>query len=130
MCLFNQQSRLSAHPKTPPRFSTWMSSYSDETTAALKYALRRRRDEGYYFSEENIASLTATTGLSREQVVMWAVNVRRNYPSPDEIIAYFDRPKTVSFALCWHHVIYIYRRDEQMLFYIVQTQAKTKKRLI
>lgn len=73
------------------------SRYSKEATAALKSVLRCRRDNNYYrFTEEDIAELTAKTGLTSTDILRWAHHVHEYYTTPETIEKFFERTETVS----------------------------------
>ena len=73
-----------------------MARYSKETTAALKRVLMCRRDKGYRFNEGDMPELMEKTGLSRAEIVQWAVIVRNYYDSPEAMEKYFEKNGTVS----------------------------------
>ena len=73
-----------------------MARYPKETTAALKRVLMCRRDNMYRFTEEDLPELMQKTGLSRAEIVHWALDVRTYYDSPEAMEKFFSRNGTVS----------------------------------
>ncbi len=73
-----------------------MARYSKETTAALKRVLMCRRDKGYRFNQGDMPELMEKTGLSRAEIVQWAVIVRNYYDSPEAMEKFFEKNGTVS----------------------------------
>ena len=84
-----------------------MPRYSKETTAALKRVLMCRRDNRYRFAEEDLPELMQTTGLSRAEIVQWAVDVRAYYDSPEAMEKFFERNGAVSDIKCLWTPVYI-----------------------
>jgi len=74
----------------------YMPRYPKETTAALKRVLMCRRDNMYRFAEEDMPELMQKTGLSRTEIVHWALDVRTYYDSPEAMEKWFQRNGTVS----------------------------------
>ena len=72
-----------------------MARYSKETTAALKRVLMCRRDKGYRFNEGDLPGLMQETGLSRVEIVQWAIDVRTYYNSPEAMEKFFEKNGTV-----------------------------------
>jgi hypothetical protein len=72
-----------------------MARYPKETTAALKRVLMCRRDKGYRFNEGDLPGLMQETGLSRAEIVRWALDVKKYYDSPEAMQKYFERNGTV-----------------------------------
>ena len=73
-----------------------MARYSKETTAALKRVLMCRRDKGYRFNEGDMPELMEKTGLSRAEIVRWALEVKKYYDSPEAMEKYFEQNGAVS----------------------------------
>jgi hypothetical protein len=72
-----------------------MPRYSKQITAALKRVLMCRRDKGYRFNEGDMPGLMQETGLSRVEIVRWALEVKKYYDSPEAMQKYFERNGTV-----------------------------------
>ncbi len=73
-----------------------MPRYSDEITTALKNVLRRRRDTGYRFIDEDILELSEMTGLDRDKILRWAQYIHDYYDTPASFTKYFENNVTVS----------------------------------